>query len=245
MKRTLILVLALLCLFSVVAMAEEAKIQVADSSLVIHCPAHGFANIVHPLDVKAQPKELMAQLRLKVEGAAGSSWAPGLCFYWQPGEWLMIRHASGVFRMEGYVGGAWKREDKAWDIKPSEGWNYLRLELKNSTIIISVSTDGDKWQELIGVPISGQGVPLLLVGKGFGGGTPPYTLPYLANAYSEPGEMGIITVKDIIVKADGHVILDEKFQGNTLNEEVWTPLVMGDPKLNDKIKALDDIQKKK
>lgn len=240
-RRASILILVLVCFLSPLVMANDGMLQIKDGVFLIESPSNNFANIVYPLKLEKEPEELLVEMKIRVEGAPGASWGPGVYLYWDANKWISLRHSGSVFRMEGYIEGTWTREDK-WSISPSGGWNGLRLVWQRDFVDVYASNDGERWHRLTDVMRPGKGLPWIIVGKGFGDGKGSNPYPYLANAHSDLGAPGRIYIKDVVVKVDGKLVLEETFKGDSLNQEVWVPIFSGDPKLEERIKSLDKLR---
>lgn len=241
--RPRFLFLVAMCVVFVAAVSHAqspSQISVGDGRLTIESHTNTYAAIVHPLDLGDEPDHLVAEVRMRVHGAVGASWAPGVYLYWDTSKWIGIRHTGGIYRMEGYVEGTWVREQDFAFAPLREGWNGLRLVWRGQDVDVYASHDMEEWQFLTSVARPGQGTPWLIVGKGFGGGSG--SLPYLANPYSSLGDWGTSEFDWVKVTVDDETVLFEEFEGDALDIELWTPIRYGDSEVNEKIQKLNEIR---
>lgn len=235
--------LAIASLIPVAAGAQPlGKISPNEGSLQITSPANTYALLVHPLQLDEEPDKLVAEMQIQiVEGASGASWAPGIYLYWNTHEWIGIRLTTGLFRAEGQIkGSAFREQDFA--VRPnSSEWTGLRLVWLGETVEIYGSTDFQTWHPLTVVARPGDGLPWLMIGKGYAASSLPN--PYLANSYAQidgdVGPLGTSLLRGVKVEADGVTILEENFAAEELDASTWTPLIDGDPQLQHHIHHLN------
>lgn len=219
-----------------------SELSVRNGVLQIDSHTNTFALAVHPLALKTEPEELVAEMQIRVQGAVGASWAPGLYLYWEPNKWISIRNTGGVYRMEGYIEGTWVREQDFGFRPLANDSNGLRLVWKHGWVEVFASHDMQSWQFLTSVERPGAGLPWLLVGKGFsasGSGA----LPYLANPHSDLGGWGTTQIRQVRVLVNGSPLYADTFAEAGLGPEVWTPLLYGDPELKERIAHLNDLRR--
>lgn len=218
---------------------QSGSIRLEGGVLQIESPANTFALLVHPLGLVDEPGELVAELEIRVSGAPGASWGPGIYLYWNADEWIAIRHSAGVFRLEGQIRGA-QRRIQDFTVTPRTGeWNGLRLVWRRGVVDVFASNDLASWHLLTTVNRPGDGLPWLMVGKGYAARSLPQ--PFLANVYSEPGSWGTTQIRNLRVTVDGKEYFADDFAGEVLDESVWTPLVDGDPSLSERLAYLESV----
>ena len=243
MSRAVVIALCVLAVWMSGGGAARAQgasqVSVQDGMLVIESHTNTYALLVHPLALSEEPGSLSAEIHIRVEGAVGASWAPGVYLYWDTDKWIAIRSTSGLFRMEGYVEGTWVREQD-FSVRPRTGeWTGLRLVWEGERVDVYASEDLKTWHLLTAVDRPGRGLPWLMIGKGYSA-SGPGALPFLANPYSDLGGWGVTQIDRVEVTVDGEPFFADDFSAG-LDETRWTALLYGDGELKEKIDRLNAL----
>lgn len=212
-----------------------------DGVLKMVSPGNAFALLVHSLDIDEVPDEIVAEVRIRhLEGPTGASWAPAVYLYWTTNRWIAVRNRQNPdeFRIQ-VRNGSSMQTVTGFETKPVMGeWNGIRIVWRNTSndAEIYASAKMDEWELLTTLPMEGQGLPWILLGKGFQDTT---RRPFLADSYAEDhGAIGTTLLSGFKLIVDGEEYISDDFDGNRLDESVWTPLFEGDPDLDDKIDNL-------
>jgi hypothetical protein len=238
--------------------ANTDEIKVQDGNLVIGTFRNHFALLINALEIKPGYKELSAEI--KIRGANGITYVPGIHFYWDRGAWAGTRFYEGDFYvMEGYIEsgdknqgiryrdpsytniGSWSSEPApdAWKSPDAKEWNRLKVVLMPMQVKYYAAYQDEDWIELGSSPRPRlKGEPWLILGKGFSSPGSSFPNPYFANFKEPPGPYTVTYIDYIKVERDGKVIFYDEFESDELNED-WIQLIYGDENLNQIIQKID------
>lgn len=157
---------------------EGTSLEILDSLITIYARENTYVHVEYPNEWK----NVSAQCKVKLGGLnCGSSWRPGLCLYWAPGDWCSIGLEKGLR----YLPVEMVAGTPAWNVYGAVEigrWYWVKIDLTPNEIIYSVSENGIAWTPIRAVPrpASLSGPPLVILGKGWGDGV-SYPNPDLDN----------------------------------------------------------------
>lgn len=182
-----------------VDIATGNHIEVRDGALAITAPTNTYAHIERALG-----RDLVA-VSARLRPAPAISWTSSLFLYWNPSNWCqigVIDRDGGRFYVTLMVAGTYEEHDLAQCAR--QEWQRVQIELGKDCVRYLSSKDGKAWEALLvnERPTEFTGPPsLLIAGKGYSRGEPPYPAPDLDNNYSEAGGVGVSWIDDLRVEA--------------------------------------------
>jgi len=187
-----------------------------DGMIMFHGPKNAHNLLVTELNWgdDSEPGKIVAEADILPIKNPSDSWTPSLRFYWSESKWVSIGISTdGKFLTynAGRFGNA-----------PLGKWYTVRMVLENGKVEM---WGGEKGTELnllttFNAPVS-EAPSHLIIGKGFGNGTPTYPNPFTANDASPLGEQGLIYMDNVRLWADDQLIIEDDF-GQGVDLSRWT-----------------------
>jgi hypothetical protein len=243
--------------------AEKDELRLENGSLVIGAFRNHFALLVNPLEIESGYNELSAEI--KIRGANGITYVPGIHFYWNRSAWTGTRFYEGDFYViEGYIEsggtvqwiryrdpsltmiGSWsaKPAPDAWKSPDANEWNRFKVVLTPIDVKYYAAYQDEEWMFLGSTPRPFQdGEPWIILGKGFSSPGSSFPNPYFANSKEPPGPYTVTYIDYIKVEMDGKVIFYDNFEEDELKDD-WVEIVYGDENLSEIFKKLDIISQR-
>ncbi|RAV19249.1 FIMAH domain-containing protein [Paenibacillus contaminans] len=187
--------------------------HLANGKLQLKGPANAHDLLLHALNWQNTPGTVVAEADIEPVTNPGGTWAPSLALYWDTAKYVSIGVSVGgeyTLMPGGRVGTA-----------PLGKTYRVRIVWENGNVQLWGSEKGTPPVLLhtASAPASGP-PPYLIVGKGYGSTSAPYTNAFLANDFTSLGTNGSVYMDNVAVYADGASKLDETF-ANGIDFSRW------------------------
>lgn len=189
--------------------SEGARIKPTASGLEFHAPLHEYCHISRPLDRDM----ISVSTRITPSVPAGETWCTSVFLFWSDGNWLQMG-----LRDSGDGGGYYYSVDMTHGIINQSCMarcdltqpHYVRIQVGEDCVRFYCSESGTKWtllRTIVRPAEYSQAPSMLILGKGYGLGKPPYAEPLLANNHQNPGEMSISKIANLRIETTPDVEL--------------------------------------